>query len=127
MGNDEQDLSVMVRAYGECLLWQGLSLTEEESGTESVPLDSLYSLCDIAPEAWESIRADCRAFVAANAADLAELDASQTGHDFCLTRNRHGVGFWDRGLGARGDRLTVSAHGFGESGEYDSAGRVYVS
>jgi hypothetical protein len=25
------------------------------------------------------------------------LDLSQCGHDFWLTRNRHGTGFWDRG------------------------------
>lgn len=28
------------------------------------------------------------------------------GHDIALTRNGHSVGFWDRGLGRAGDKLT---------------------
>jgi hypothetical protein len=31
-----------------------------------------------------------------------------------LTRNGHGAGFWDRGIGDRGDRLTAAAHAWGE-------------
>ncbi|WP_133617809.1 hypothetical protein [Leucobacter luti] len=34
---------------------------------------------------------------------------AQLGHDFWLTRNRHGSGFWDRGLGELGDRMTSAA------------------
>lgn len=30
----------------------------------------------------------------------------QFGHDLALTRNHHGAGFWDRGLGDTGDVLT---------------------
>jgi hypothetical protein len=29
----------------------------------------------------------------------------QAGIDFWLTRNRHGAGYWDRGLGITGDKL----------------------
>jgi hypothetical protein len=36
------------------------------------------------------------------------------GSDFCLTRNNHGAGFWDRGLGNVGDKLTKISNGFGE-------------
>lgn len=39
----------------------------------------------------------------------------QHGGDFALTRNRHGAGFWDRGYGEVGDRLTEAAHAFGEA------------
>lgn len=38
----------------------------------------------------------------------------QHGHDFALTRNGHGAGFWDRGYGAVGDRLTEAAQAYGE-------------
>lgn len=44
--------------------------------------------------------------------ELFEND-EQAGHDFWLTRNHHGAGFWDRGLGARGDYLTEVSHGYG--------------
>lgn len=37
------------------------------------------------------------------------------GHDFFLTRNHHGAGFWDRNLGDLGDRLTAAARKFGET------------
>lgn len=39
-------------------------------------------------------------------------------HDFWLTRNRHGTGFWDRGLGRVGDKLTELAHTCGSRGVY---------
>lgn len=35
------------------------------------------------------------------------------GHDFWLTRNGHGAGFWDRGLGDLGTRLAMSARAYG--------------
>jgi hypothetical protein len=33
----------------------------------------------------------------------------RAGHDFWLTRNGHGAGFWDRGLGTLGNRLSAAA------------------
>lgn len=39
--------------------------------------------------------------------------AEQLGHDFLLTRNGHGVGFWDRGLGDLGQQLTAAAQSYG--------------
>ena len=35
------------------------------------------------------------------------------GHDFWLTRCGHGAGFWDRGVGETGERLTKAAEKFG--------------
>lgn len=35
--------------------------------------------------------------------------AAQIGHDLWLTRNHHGVGFWDRGLEELGEALTKHA------------------
>ena len=34
------------------------------------------------------------------------------GHDFWLTSQGHGAGFWDRGLGDLGDKLTDTVQGF---------------
>ena len=39
----------------------------------------------------------------------------QLGHDLWLTRNGHGAGFWDRGLGALGERLTETAKAMSEA------------
>ena len=41
-------------------------------------------------------------------------DPAQAGHDFALTRNGHGAGFWDHDAGEAGDALTESAEWFGE-------------
>lgn len=67
---------------------------------------------DFAPETLDQIAADCRAFYLANrdtihcdgapqaqdfdtTASESERVAAMAGHDFWLTRNGHGVGFWD--------------------------------
>lgn len=64
--------------------------------------------------------AELAAFVAdeANGEDLHGLTYEQIGHDFTLTRNGHGTGFWDRGLGDRGDRLTAATKPYGEAYMY---------
>lgn len=63
-------------------------------------------------EAIEQARADCEDFQVTNADDL-EKYQEETGYtggnDFWLTRNGHGAGFWDRGLGEIGDKLTKNA------------------
>lgn len=43
-----------------------------------------------------------------------DYDLTQLGHDLWLTRNGHGAGFWDRGLGEAGDYLTDVAKKMGE-------------
>ena len=58
------------------------------------------------------------AFIADNWQDVSGLDAAQTGHDFILTANHHGVGFWDRGLGEIGDRLTEATRGYSIDAEF---------
>jgi hypothetical protein len=61
---------------------------------------------------------DCARFRAERPVDLeryVELgrDLSHAGHDFWLSRNGHGTGFWDRGFGAVGDSLDAHAETFG--------------
>lgn len=114
------NLPTFVRAYLECALW---SSAESEE-----PLNNGRDVSDFAPAAIVKATEDCADFQAACAADLEGIDDSQAGHDFWLTRNRHGVGFWDRGLGAVGDRLTMAAHAYGESDAYlGDDGKMHLS
>lgn len=54
-------------------------------------------------------------------------DEEMAGRDFWFTRNHHGVGFWDRGLGELGNTLTKAAHGYRELAPYlGGNGRVYI-
>lgn len=47
---------------------------------------------------------------------------AQHGHDFALTRNGHGAGFWDRGYpDAIGQALTEAAQAYGEATLFLSA------
>jgi hypothetical protein len=59
---------------------------------------------------------DCLAFYSRIELYLSPDNISQAGHDFWLTRNRHGVGFWDRGdlYGKFAQKFTDLAHSFGE-------------
>lgn len=74
------------------------------------------------------IKNDCRAFVSENIVDLLEYAERRAdcmpspwlnaGHDFWLTRCGHGAGFWDRGLGELGDRLSEAARVCGSLDPY---------
>lgn len=128
------ELDEMTRGYIECLLWS----TNDESDPETyetlggTPLDESFDYFDIMShgpaETAERCWNDCAAFYDANAADLADIDASQAGHDFWLTRVGHGTGFWDRGNGALGDRLTDAARIVGECWPYiGDDGLLYIN
>jgi hypothetical protein len=113
-----------VAAYITCALWSSTDNSDDSGGE---PLDKNYSEDDIAPETLKAMRADCDAFYVANSADLSRVaDDSRAGHDFWLTRNGHGAGFWDRGLGALGDRLTKASKTFGGVDLYvGDDGKIY--
>lgn len=89
-----------------------IALAWSEIGDDAEPLDSLG--LSFTAEATQRMSAELAAFMEANAEDLKGLQLEQIGHDFILTRNHHGTGFWDRGLGERGDRLTEATYPCGE-------------
>lgn len=70
---------------------------------------------DADAEALGEVRGDCVGFVIDNLDDLHATGASgrDLGGEFYLTRNRHGSGYWDRGYGHIGRRLTDAAHPYG--------------
>lgn len=82
---------------------------------EGEPLDKNFELCDLAPETIERAESDCSTFLAANFADIPVEQYQQAGHDFWLTRNRHGAGFWDGDWpDEAGRRLSEASYAFGE-------------
>lgn len=95
------------RAYIECALWSSCDEHDE-------PMDANYSAEDIHADTLAAMVRDCAEFQSNNAELLSDIDSSQAGHDFWLTRNHHGAGFWDRGLGEVGEELTKAAHAYGE-------------
>ncbi|AXQ52453.1 hypothetical protein SEA_ERICMILLARD_223 [Mycobacterium phage EricMillard] len=121
------DIDSMATGYLEAQLWAGLDYRNEDS--EPVHYDENYSLEDISPEYVEHVRAELSEVVAQhplavrmylNARNV-RLDwegsewSSAFGHDFYLTREHHGAGFWDRGLGELGEYLTRIADSYGSA------------
>lgn len=65
------------------------------------PLDSEYSVSNLSKASRRTIEAECNEFIG-KAGELLEeamergRDEEHLGHDYWLTRNGHGTGFWDR-------------------------------
>lgn len=129
---------VFLKGYIRAALWSSNDESREDGGD---PLDQNYSAKDLAKETLAKMAADCEAFIRANADDLwavageyrtmaarkGEEDwwPSWMGHDFWLTRNGHGAGFFDRDLGEVGDRLTKASDRFPEVNLYVHRKRIY--
>lgn len=114
-------------SYIESMLWAN-TYTEGETGELEYDESPDVDILDVRQQC-PSVVADAAAFfdtaldrvTEVYGEDSPELEAfhgitaERMGHDFALTRNRHGAGFWDRGYGPLGDTLTEVAEGFGES------------
>lgn len=141
---DFQTLPAIVRGYIEAMFWTETCASQytianwqdpetQEAVTEgqadgNVPSDAGFD--DLHPDALADIITACEAFekeagdliaAAVGKGDYSKCDArgyahgEAVGHDFWLTRNGHGVGFWDRNLGDEGDALSKIARKFGEA------------
>lgn len=127
------DIETEFQQYVGTALW---SSTDESTPEGGEPMDANYGPEDLASEALDSMRRDLADFIEGADDDAlafweAELGAGQVGHDFWLTRNGHGAGFWDRfarGVGAGfGRYLTELAAPYGESYLYvGDDGLIYV-
>lgn len=113
-----------VFGYVTCALWT----STDEDGNE---LDDIHAIDDITPDSRRALEATCARFIDAQAEDLHEwcttdavvkhAEAAEcspmecAGHDLWLTRNGNGTGFWDRGAGEVGERLSKAAEKLGEA------------
>lgn len=130
------------QAYIECALWASTvddpryPAGQDNPGGE--PMDNHYSADDLAPQTIGRMMSDCAEFQERAGSLMAESSLAthpafpaeeRAGHDFWLTRNGHGAGFWD------GDwrepaatELTKLAHSFGECDLYvGDDGLIYAS
>lgn len=105
------DLDPFTRQYVETALWAS-------TDDDGEPLDGLYTLDDIHPDTLAAMIADCADFQASFGEHIAS-DPGRAGHDFWLTRNRHGAGFWDGDWPETTGRfLTEMSHPYGEFNLY---------
>ena len=107
----ESFMDAAFKSYVETALWSSV----DDAGEA---LDKNYSEDEIDPGALALMRKDVESFIRKNVRDIGDLSASKVGHDFWLNRNGHGAGFWDLGLGVRGERLAKASKVYGESDLY---------
>lgn len=123
-------LDEFAKAYIQTALWSSIE-------DDDIPLDENYSEDDLAPECLAKMVADCARFQSENADDLNPDNClkygpdfgpmGRAGHDFWLTRNGHGAGFWDGDwVDIVGERLTKASKTFGECDLYvGDDGKIY--
>lgn len=121
-------LDEFTRSYIETALW---SSNDESDDSGGEPLDSNYSIDDIDESAIAKLKANCERFQLDNADLLEEsgLSEAQAGHDFWLTHNGHGSGFWDREYDDEtvGDELTAACKKYGEINlSVEEDGKIYI-
>jgi hypothetical protein len=120
-----QRLDEFTRAYIECALWSTNDESDEQGGD---PLDENYTIQDLSPACLKKMTDDCAKFQRAHAAELVDENYLHVnkfsaleigGHDFWLTRNGHGAGFWDGDWKKDvGEALTAASKKYGEVNLY---------
>ena len=131
----EINVDDMVKAYVEAQLW-----AQHDYEREDECLDANYDTSDVSPAYVTSVRDELQSVIdgwpelVRAYHDTDDSDARREwsrselfGHDFYLTREHHGAGFWDRGLGELGNKLTDVAHSFGSANElFDNGTGVLI-
>lgn len=117
--SSKHDLKEFLDAYIEAALWSSTDESDENGGE---PMDKNYGPSDLAGVTKRAMDCDCKRFVE-RFGDLVEDDDSpairkwgtwpKAGHDFWLSRNGHGAGFFDGDWPKHGDELQEAAESYG--------------
>ena len=124
------DVELCVDAYLVAKLWTQPNTDhleyDAEVGGEPL-LDADYSIYDVPADYRAHVLGEVetvvalhplavRMYLAGGSANNGQVfDSAQFGHDLLLTRDGHGAGFWDRGMGVLGDYLADVARSLGSS------------
>lgn len=119
------DLPAFTRGYIESMFFTNCS-SPDDGELENA------TFADLATETLDQIKADCSTFEKTHALLLesayehGDYGPESAGRDFWYTRNGHGVGFWDRGLGEIGDTLADACRHTEISPYLGDDGKVYL-
>ena len=101
-------MTSFLEQYLVTALWS--SIDEKDN-----PFDDNYSISDFSEKALKQADKDCDLFIEKAGDLLNGFDDTDIAHDFWLTRQRHGAGFWDGDYPDEiGDKLTEIANDFRE-------------
>lgn len=117
------DFDKFFTAYLECALWSSNDDNDE-------PLDANYGIDDIDETTKAELAYDCINFLQLVGYYITKsgLGVEYAGHNFWLTRNGHGTGFWDRTGHDYHRELAKVADNFGEVWLYvGDDGMIYSS
>jgi hypothetical protein len=118
-----RNVTTIVQAYLECALWSSTDF-------DGTPLDDeKYEGVSISEKMWADAKQTCESFlrdVEDNGIDASWWEDGQIGHDLWLTQNGHGAGFWDRGQGETGKKLSEIAECIGSSEVYENDGEWHL-
>ena len=112
-------INSFLEQYLATALWSSIDENDD-------PFDWNYSIYDFSEEALKQADKECDLFIE-KAGDLLDgFDDTDIAHDFWLTRNGHGAGFWDGDYPDDiGDKLTKIADEFRELHIYVDDGKLY--
>ena len=119
------DHDEFIKGYIGAALWTGVERKDDDPEKDR---DKYYDATpdDLTDETRETMETDCLKFLSMTGVKDSITDdnftgradgtiESRAGHDFWLTRNGHGAGFWDGDWTDAADKvLTPAAKGFGE-------------
>lgn len=126
----EYEVSDFIKGYVIALLWSEVSDPDPGDPTGGYFLVTDENVPDdFSQEAWLKIMRDCTDFELTHGAEIGASECSrgsgdhsvmeQAGHDFALTRNGHGAGFWDGDWPKEiGERLTLASKSYGSQHLY---------
>lgn len=119
---DKIDIDTIVDHYLIAALWSSLNNETENHFDEDG-----FDISDIDDNSLEDAKKAVRAFLLlAPKKTVEKMDLEQIGHDLWLTRNGHGAGFWDRGLGKLGNQLTEISEKFGNRYVFEMDGKIII-
>lgn len=114
--------------YAEALLWADTMVWVDPSGENDYPAEHYWwqtpaqdwALDAFGFEDRATIVDTCEDFVSAQWLLLLAYGRAPelAGHDFLLSRNGHGTGFWDHGTGRLGDLLHAASKPYGSTSAY---------
>ena len=119
------DVDKTYKHFVQAMLWS----SSDETGKGEF-MDENFDISDIDPECEKVIKKNIKSFLDENEKTIDELGISEemVGHDLWLDPVGHGVGFWDRGYGEKGNELSKSSKKFfkDESPEVGDDGKITI-
>lgn len=149
---DNWEIDAFTKAYIVCALWSSIAETTDSEGEETTEaMDANHDWTDLTDSTLGRMIADCKRFqehvdrlflimecvtnidVTWESVRVSSINSSDgdfdayAGHDFWLTRNGYGAGFWDGDWQKDvGEQLTQLSKSFGECNLYiGDDGKIY--